>query len=87
MIKNIFNYIITFPIIILIRFYQLFFSPILKSNCRYLPTCSEYALESLKQHGPLTGGYYSIRRILSCHPLGGKGFDPVKKIIKKEINK
>ena len=74
---------ISFPIIILIRFYQLFFSPILKSNCRYLPTCSEYFIDCLKIYGPFKGFYFGTKRVLSCHPIkilgGGEGFDPVIK--------
>ena len=54
-------------------------------NCRYLPTCSEYSLESLKEHGIIKGSYLSIKRISHCHPLGGHGYDPVPKKIRKEI--
>ena len=60
-------------------------SPILKSNCRYLPTCSEYSIESLKEHGIIRGVFLSIKRIMHCHPYGGDGYDPVPKKIKKEI--
>ena len=87
MTKKSLNNIIIIPLIIIIRFYQLLISPILQTNCRYLPTCSEYTLTSLKKYGLLTGSYYSIKRIISCHPFGGYGFDPVKKIDKKELNK
>ncbi len=70
-------------IILLIKIYQFTFSILLKSNCRYLPTCSEYAITALKEHGLINGLHYSFKRILSCHPLGGHGYDPVpKKIIK-----
>ena len=80
---NILKKIIVFPIIILIKFYQWFLSPILKNNCRYLPTCSEYAIESLNEYGIIKGSYLSIKRIFHCHPFGGEGFDPVPKKIKK----
>jgi len=73
------------PPIIIIRAYQLILSPILKTNCRYLPTCSQYSLESLKKHGLLKGGYLSCKRILHCHPFGGQGYDPVPEKGKKEI--
>ncbi|MGV4413330.1 membrane protein insertion efficiency factor YidD [Chryseobacterium sp. T1] len=71
------NKIITFPIVILIRFYQLAISPWLGKNCRYEPTCSHYTLEALRVHGFLRGGWMSIKRIASCHPWGGEGYDPV----------
>jgi len=71
------------PPIMIIRAYQLILSPILKTNCRYLPTCSEYSLESLKKHGLLRGCYLSFKRILHCHPLGGDGYDPVPEKTKK----
>ena len=69
--------------ILLIKIYQLTLSSLLKSNCRYLPTCSEYAITALKEHGLIIGLYYSTKRLLSCHPFGGQGHDPVpKKLIK-----
>lgn len=61
----------------LIRGYQLLLSPWLGSNCRYLPTCSEYAREALVSHGVLRGGWLALRRIGRCHPWGGHGHDPV----------
>ena len=64
--------------------YQLFISPVLQSNCRYLPTCSEYSIQSLKEYGLLEGGYLSFKRIINCHPYGGQGYDPVPKKIRKE---
>ena len=79
------NSILILPFILVIKIYQWFISPILKMNCRYLPTCSEYSLESLKEHGVIKGGYLSIKRISYCHPLGGHGYDPVPKKIRKEI--
>ena len=63
----------------LIKIYQYFISPLIGQNCRYLPTCSEYSIQSLKQHGIIKGALYSIKRISRCHPLGGHGFDPVPK--------
>jgi uncharacterized protein len=65
------------PFRALIRGYQLGISPWLPSSCRYLPTCSDYALEAVVRHGPMTGGWLALRRILRCHPLGGSGYDPV----------
>jgi putative membrane protein insertion efficiency factor len=63
--------------ILLIRFYQLSISPMLGQNCRYDPTCSQYAIEALKKYGVFKGGWLGIKRISSCHPWGGHGHDPV----------
>ena len=60
-----------------IRFYQRFISPFTSPACRFTPTCSQYALEALRKHGPLRGLYLAVRRILRCHPWGGSGYDPV----------
>ncbi|MCO5230650.1 MAG: membrane protein insertion efficiency factor YidD [Chitinophagales bacterium] len=70
--------ILIFPLVLLIKIYQWVISPMLGPNkCRYQPTCSHYALEALKKHGLLKGGFYAAKRILSCHPWGGHGYDPV----------
>jgi len=60
-----------------VRFYRLVFSPMVGKSCRYQPTCSEYTLEALEKHGAFKGGWLAARRIGSCHPLGGSGYDPV----------
>lgn len=64
-------------LILPIRFYQRFISPLTPPSCRYTPTCSQYAVEALRKYGPLKGGWLALRRILSCHPWGGHGYDPV----------
>ncbi|MGN6508131.1 MAG: membrane protein insertion efficiency factor YidD [Chitinophaga sp.] len=69
--------LLSLPFIILIKFYQWCISPWLGSRCRYTPTCSQYGLEAFKKHGPFKGGWLTIKRILSCHPWGGHGYDPV----------
>lgn len=69
----------------MIKLYQWVLSPVLKTNCRYFPTCSIYALESLKEHGLIKGLYLSIKRISNCHPFGGHGYDPVPKKMKERI--
>tara|TARA_Y100001970_G_scaffold171762_1_gene209995 strand:+ start:150 stop:398 length:249 start_codon:yes stop_codon:yes gene_type:complete len=73
-------------LICLIKLYQFTISPFLNSKCRYLPTCSEFAIEAITLHGPLKGIYFSLKRIFRCHPLGGSGYDPVPKKIQKGIN-
>ena len=70
--------ILIFPFVFLIKIYQFLISPIIGKNCRFNPTCSNYALEALKKHGLFLGMYYSIIRISKCHPLGGSGHDPVQ---------
>ena len=69
--------IVIFPFIIVIKLYQFFISPFLGLNCRFNPTCSNYAIKSLKKHGLIIGLYYSILRISKCHPWGDSGHDPV----------
>ena len=64
-------------LIIPVRLYQWAISPWLPRTCRYQPTCSEYAIESLRVHGPVRGLFLGTKRILSCHPWGGQGYDPV----------
>lgn len=63
--------------ILLIRIYQYTLSPFLGRSCRYTPTCSVYSVEAIKKHGPFKGGWLAIKRISSCHPWGGSGYDPV----------
>ncbi|WP_343913816.1 membrane protein insertion efficiency factor YidD [Aquimarina litoralis] len=69
--------ILTAPFIGLIKFYQNFISPLTPATCRYQPTCSHYSLEALQKHGLIKGGKLAIKRIFSCHPWGGSGYDPV----------
>ena len=69
--------VIVFPFLAIIKFYQNFISPLLPSTCRYTPTCSEYAKQSLVKHGLIKGSFISIKRIIKCNPWGGNGYDPV----------
>ena len=64
-------------LLIPVKLYQWFISPIFGASCRYTPSCSQFTVEALKKHGPFKGLYLSIKRILSCHPWGGHGHDPV----------
>jgi len=85
MILKYLNIIFVYVLIFLIKAYQFFVSPLLKSNCRYLPTCSEYSITALKKYGFIVGLFFSVKRILSCHPFGGHGYDPVPKKINEDI--
>ncbi|MDF2382780.1 membrane protein insertion efficiency factor YidD [Nostoc ellipsosporum NOK] len=69
--------LLSLPFIFLIRIYQKVISPWFGPKCRYTPTCSHYAVEALKKHGPLKGLWLAIKRISRCHPWGGSGYDPV----------
>jgi putative membrane protein insertion efficiency factor len=60
-----------------VRAYQVVLGPLLPAACRYTPSCSQYAIESLTRHGPWRGGWLAIRRILRCHPFHRGGYDPV----------
>lgn len=64
-------------LVALLRFYKRFLSPGLPPACRFIPTCSEYAMEAIEKHGALKGGYLAIRRLLRCHPFHPGGYDPV----------
>ena len=85
--QSMINSIFSSLIILFIRFYQLFVSPLIGINCRFYPTCSSYSIEAFKKYGFLKGIFLSSKRVLSCHPIkflgGGEGFEPVKK--KKEL--
>ncbi|WP_298575509.1 membrane protein insertion efficiency factor YidD [uncultured Porphyromonas sp.] len=60
-----------------IYFYKGAISPLTPPSCRFTPSCSTYALEAIRKHGPFKGLYLALRRILRCHPWGGSGYDPV----------
>jgi putative membrane protein insertion efficiency factor len=74
---KIISIILAFPLILLVRIYQLILSPLMPPVCRFQPTCSHYMIESLKVWGPLKGTYLGVKRIMRCHPWGGHGHDPV----------
>ncbi|MBA2502452.1 MAG: membrane protein insertion efficiency factor YidD [Pyrinomonadaceae bacterium] len=67
-----------FPLLMLLRFYKAVVSPLLPPSCRFVPTCSQYARESIEQYGALRGSWMSARRILRCHPFHPGGYDPVR---------
>lgn len=65
------------PFVMLIWAYRVTLGPLMGGHCRFYPSCSEYAIEAYREHGPLRGTYLAVRRLLRCHPLGGSGYDPV----------
>lgn len=69
--------LLTYPLLWLIKFYKVALSPLTPASCRYSPTCSSYAHEAIVKHGAIKGGWLALKRISSCHPWGGKGYDPV----------
>ncbi|HEY1327726.1 MAG TPA: membrane protein insertion efficiency factor YidD [Casimicrobiaceae bacterium] len=64
-------------LVALVRAYQLLFRPLLGANCRFHPSCSDYALEAIERHGALRGAWLAVRRIGRCHPYHPGGYDPV----------
>ena len=65
-------------IVLLIRFYQVFLSPMFPPACRFYPTCSAYCIQAVEKYGVLKGLYLGVKRILKCHPLNPGGYDPLK---------
>lgn len=78
--------ILNLPFIILIRCYQLMISPLLGPRCRFYPSCSQYAEESIRQHGVIIGCYFSFRRLLRCHPWCEGGCDPVPQLFTNKLS-
>ena len=74
LLKNIIKRIL----IIIIRGYQKFISPLFPSKCRFYPTCSTYFIQALEKYGPFKGTYLGIKRILRCHPGNPGGYDPLR---------
>ena len=70
-----------------VYFYKYAISPITPASCRHVPTCSQYALEAVKVHGPFLGFWLATKRIVSCHPWGTHGYDPVPKIDQIKVKK
>jgi hypothetical protein len=71
------NTIFSFLFRAIIGVYQKVLSPLLPPRCRYTPTCSHYGMQAITKYGPWKGGVLTIKRIMSCHPWGGHGHDPV----------
>ncbi|WP_084509767.1 membrane protein insertion efficiency factor YidD [Christiangramia portivictoriae] len=64
-------------LIALVKFYKAVISPLTPATCRYTPSCSTYAVTAIETHGPIKGGWLALKRIFSCNPWGGHGYDPV----------
>lgn len=71
------KFICALPLLAVVKFYQYCISPFTPPSCRYVPTCSQYAVEALRKHGPLKGSWLTLKRLSRCHPWGGSGYDPV----------
>ena len=69
--------LLAWPLLALVWLYRMLISPWLGATCRYEPTCSQYALEALREHGAFRGSWLAAKRIGRCHPWGGHGYDPV----------
>ena len=76
-LKTMINKILVYPVILIIKLYQSFISPLIGANCRYTPTCSEYSINSFKKHGLIKGFFLSVKRISKCNPFFKGGYDPV----------
>ncbi len=80
--KSLINSVFILPI----RFYQLFISPLFPPSCRFTPSCSQYAIEAIREWGPIKGIYLAIRRLSRCHPWCEGGEDPVPKRHKRSTH-
>jgi putative membrane protein insertion efficiency factor len=69
---------VKYVLILIIKFYRKFISPLKRPCCRFYPTCSEYALLALEKYGAFKGTYFAVKRILKCHPFNKGGYDPLK---------
>lgn len=74
---NIFTKSLGWLLMLPIRFYRRFISPLTPPSCRFTPTCSQYAIEAITKHGPFKGSWLALKRVLRCRPGGGSGYDPV----------
>ena len=82
---NIFKKLIKILILILLKAYKFLISPFLGTNCRFLPSCSDYAYEAITEKGVRKGSILAIKRLTKCHPWGKSGYDPLNKQKKEKI--
>ena len=78
--------VLSFPLIFLVKVYKWVISPLLPPSCRYTPTCSTYMIEAITIWGPFKGTFLGLKRIASCHPRGGFGYDPVPRPDSAELD-
>jgi len=74
---NIVHKMLSFPLLVLIRLYQLVISPLFPPSCRFYPTCSTYSHQAIRKYGPFRGLILAFKRIIRCHPGNPGGYDPV----------
>ncbi|MEN6298025.1 MAG: membrane protein insertion efficiency factor YidD [Rectinema sp.] len=74
---NIVKKILTFPLLVAIRIYQLVISPLFPPSCRFYPTCSSYSYQAIRKYGPFKGVVLAFKRVIRCHPGNPGGYDPV----------
>jgi putative membrane protein insertion efficiency factor len=74
---NVLKKILIFPLVAIVRFYQVAISPLTPAACRFEPSCSNYALQALEKYGAIKGCWLALKRILSCNPWGKSGYDPI----------
>lgn len=74
---SLFGKLLAKPLLGLVWLYRYGISPLLGANCRFEPSCSEYAAEALRRYGAFKGGWLTLKRVGRCHPWGGSGYDPV----------
>ena len=75
--KKAISRIVTFLLLLPIHFYRYCLSPLKPPTCRFVPTCSEYAVQAIRKYGPIKGVWLALKRLCRCHPWGGSGYDPV----------
>jgi len=77
--------LLSLPLLVLLRIYRTFISPVIPAACRYHPSCSQYAQEAVRAHGPVLGSWFSLKRLLRCHPWAAGGPDPVPPSSRKRL--
>ena len=79
------NRVLSWPLLALLWVYRHLISPVIPAACRYHPSCSQYAVEAVQEHGPFRGPWLALRRLLRCHPWAAGGPDPVPASTRKRL--